>query len=178
MPGYNRWMRSARVFYGWVIVAAVAFILATSSGARFAFGVFLKPVSDAHDWDRASLSFAITLTMVLGGLLQPVAGLVVDRIGARVMGTFGMLLIGLSFAGLAYATELWQVYLLYGVLGAIGVACTSSVLSAKLVGAWFVARRGTALSFSSSGTAIGQLLIVPFATWVLLHYGFTVGFQA
>lgn len=167
-----------RVFYGWVIVAAVAFILAASSGARFSFGVFLKPIADAHGWDRASLSFAITMSMVLGGLLQPLAGLAVDRVGARIVGTFGMALIGLSFAGLSFATELWQIYLLYGLLGAIGVACTSSVLSAKLVGTWFVARRGTALSFSSSGTAIGQLLIVPFATWVLLNYGFNAGFQA
>jgi MFS family permease len=166
------------LFYGWVIVAAVAIVLAASSGARFAFGVFLKPVSEAHDWDRASLSFAITISLVLGGLLQPFAGAVVDRVGPRRVGTVGMALIGLSFAGLGGASELWQVYLLYGVLGAVGVAATSSVLSAKLVGAWFVASRGTALSFSSSGTAIGQLLIVPFATWVLVHYGFAAGFQA
>jgi MFS family permease len=170
--------RRGGVFYGWIVVAAVAFILAVSSGARFAFGVFLKPISDAHDWDRGALSFAITISMVLGGLLQPAAGWVVDRVGARVVGTFGMALIGLSFAGMAAATELWQVYLLYGVLGAVGVACTSSVLSAKLVGSWFVDRRGTALSFSSSGTAIGQLLIVPFAAWVLLEYGFVAGLQA
>jgi MFS family permease len=166
------------IFYGWIVVAAVAIVLAASSGARFAFGVFLKPIAEAHDWDRASLSFAITITMVLGGLLQPFAGLVVDRVGARRVGTFGIGLIGLSFAGLAGASELWQIYLLYGVLGAVGVAATSSVLSAKLVGAWFVARRGTALSFSSSGTAIGQLLVVPFATWVLLNHGFAAGFEA
>jgi MFS family permease len=169
---------SSRPFYGWVVVAAVAIVLAASSGARFAFGVFLKPVSEAHDWDRASLSLAITISLVLGGLLQPGAGAIVDRFGARRVGSFGIALIGLSFAGLAFATELWQVYLLYGLLGAIGVACTSSVLSAKLVGAWFVAGRGTALSFSSSGTAIGQLLVVPFATWMLVNHGFAAGFEA
>lgn len=166
-----------RLFYGWVIVGAVAFILAASSGARFAFGVFLKPVAETYAWNRADLSFAITMNMVLGGLLQPAAGLLVDRVGARIVGAAGMTLLGLSFIGLAFATELWQFYALYGVVGAIGVAATSSVLSAKLVGSWFVARRGTALSFSSSGTAIGQLLIVPFATWMLLNHGFQAGFQ-
>src|SRR5262245_52065582 len=171
-------MNRRGLFYGWVVVAAIAVVLAASSGARFAFGVFLKPVSEAHDWDRASLSLAITISLVLGGLLQPGAGAIVDRFGARRVGSFGIALIGLSFAGLAFATELWQVYLLYGLLGAIGVACTSSVLSAKLVGAWFVAGRGTALSFSSSGTAIGQLLVVPFATWMLVNHGFAAGFES
>jgi MFS family permease len=166
-----------RLFYGWVIVLAVALLLAASSGARFAFGVFLKPVAETYDWNRADLSFAISINMVLGGLLQPVAGLLVDRIGARIVGAVGMTLLGLSFVGLAFATELWQFYLLYGAVGAVGVASTSSVLSAKLVGSWFVARRGTALSFSSSGTAIGQLLIVPFATWMLVNYGFRAGFE-
>src|SRR5204862_2980489 len=102
------------VFYGWVVVAAVAFVLAASSGARFAFGVFLKPVSEAHDWDRASLSLAITISMILGGLLQPIAGAVVDRVGARRVGTFGIPLAGLSFAGLGGATALCQSDLLYG----------------------------------------------------------------
>lgn len=164
-------------FYGWVIVGSVALLLAASSGARFAFGVFLKPVSEAHDWGREALSLAITINLVLGGLLQPAAGLLVDRLGARLVGAGGMALLGLSFLGLAMAGDLWQVYLLYGVVGALGTATTSSVLSAKLVGAWFVRRRGTAMSFSTSGTAIGQLLIVPFATWVLLNYGFQAGFQ-
>lgn len=171
-------MPRVRLFYGWVIVATVAVTLAASSGARFAFGVFLKPVAESRAWDRAALSLAIAISMVLGGLLQPLAGTVVDRLGARIVGATGMALIGVSFAGLAFATDLWQVYLLYGVLGAIGVAGTSSVLSAKLVGAWFGARRGTALALSTSGTAIGQLLIVPFATWVLVGYGVVAGFQA
>src|SRR5205085_7045074 len=73
--------------------------------------------------------------------------------------------------------QLWQFYLLYGVVGALGTATTSSVLSAKLVGAWFERRRGSAMSFSTSGTAIGQLLVVPFATWTLVNFGVGAGFE-
>jgi MFS family permease len=170
-------VRRLPLFYGWIVVFSVALLLAASSGARFAFGVFLKPVAETFDWNRADLSFAITINLVLGGLLQPAAGLLVDRLGARIVGAVGMGMLGLSFVALAFATELWHFYLFYGVVGAVGVATTSSVLSAKLVGSWFVARRGTALSFSSSGTAIGQLLIVPFATWMLVNYGFQAGFE-
>ena len=166
------------LFYGWVVVGVVAVVLATSSGARFAFGVFLRPIAEAHGWERAALSLAITINLVLGGLLQPLAGWLVDRVGARLVGALGIALLGLAFVGLAGANELWQVDLLYGVVGAVGVAATSTVLSAPLIGAWFVARRSTALSFSTSGNAIGQLVVVPLATWVLLAYGFASGFLA
>ena len=166
------------VFYGWVVVAVVAVLLAASSGTRFAFGVFLKPVAEANGWERAALSLAITINLVLGGLLQPLAGWAVDRVGARAVGALGTVLLGMSFVGLAAASELWQYYLLYGVVGAIGVAATSTVLSVPLVGAWFVAGRSTALSFSSAGNAIGQLVVVPFATWMLLASGFRGGFLA
>lgn len=171
-------MVAARVYYGWVIVAICAVTLAATSGARFSFGVFLKPIADANDWDRASLSFAITLNLILGGLLQPLAGAIVDRYGARLIGTLGALVLGIGFLGLSVADQLWQYYLLYGVISGIGVAATSTVLSAKLIATWFVEKRGTALSMASSGNAIGQLLIVPFATWLLISRGFATGFVA
>jgi MFS family permease len=164
------------VFYGWVVVGVVAFLLAASSGARFSFGVFLKPVAEAYGWERGALSLAITINLVLGGLLQPFAGWIVDRVGGRLIGSAGVALLGLSFVGLSRATELWQFYLLYGVIGAVGVAATSTVLSARLISSWFVARRSTALSFSSSGNAIGQLVVVPLATLALLTYGYAGGF--
>lgn len=169
-------MRRPGLFYGWIVVAIVTFVLASSAGARFSFGVFLKPIADAHGWERAALSLAITINLVLGGLMQPGAGWVVDRLGGRLVGTAGVATLGLSFVLLSAADQLWHFYLLYGVLGALGVAATSTVISAKLVGAWFVARRSTALSFSSSGNAIGQLLVVPLATWVSVGFGFSIGF--
>jgi MFS family permease len=106
--------RRPGLFYGWVVVAVVAVVLATSSGARFAFGVFLRPIAEAHGWERAALSLAITINLILGGLLQPLAGWLVDRVGARLVGALGIALVGLAFVGLAGANELWQVDLRAG----------------------------------------------------------------
>jgi MFS family permease len=37
-----------------------------------------------------------------------------------------------------------------------------------LVGRWFQAKRGLAMSLATSGSALGQLLIVPIATWIMV----------
>ena len=106
--------------YGWVIVAALATILMATSGARFLFGVVLKPVSDEFGWDRGALTGAVFLSMIVLSLFQPVIGLIVDRFGSKRILVGGTLLLAGALIPLSFATRLWQVYLLYGVMTAVG----------------------------------------------------------
>src|SRR5438105_4943195 len=101
-------------FYGWVIVGVLALLLSATSGARFAFGVFLKPLADGYGWDRSAVALAVTINLVLAGLLNPFAGWAVDRFGARWVGMLGAAVLGIVLGGLAFSTELWQLYVLYG----------------------------------------------------------------
>ncbi len=155
------------VFYGWVLVGTVATILMATSGARFLYGVVLKPVSEQYGWDRTSLTGVVLINMVALSICQPFMGLLADRLGAKRVLVGGTALIGAMLVPLSYASQLWQVYLLYGVIGAIGFAATSPVNTTTLVNRWFLHRRGTALSIATSGTALGQLIVVPVATWTL-----------
>ena len=65
-------------------------------------------------------------------------------------------------------TQLWQVYLVYGLVMPLGLAAASPVLSTAIVGRWFQEKRGLAMSIATSGSAFGQLLIVPIATWIMV----------
>src|SRR5688572_33457580 len=71
------------VYYGWYVVASVATMLAISAGARFLFGVVLKPVSEEFCWPRADLAKAVTINVLLLSCLQPIIGILVDRLGSR-----------------------------------------------------------------------------------------------
>lgn len=158
---------SGRLFYGWIVVGTIASLLMASSGARFLYGVVLVPVQDDLGMSRAALAGVVTLGMILLACLQPVVGVFADRIGPKKILLFGVVVIGLMLLLLSYATALWQFYLIYGVIGSIGFAATSPVNVTTLVSRWFVKKRGTALSIATSGTALGQLIIVPVAAWVL-----------
>ena len=154
--------------YAWVVVAVLAVALTIASGARFLFGVVLKPVSEEFGWNRAQLTGAVMLAMIVLSICQPLVGILVDRIGAKKILIGGIALLGVSLIPLSFATSLWQIYVLYGVLTSFGLAAASPVLATSIVGRWFTQNRGLAMSVATSGSAFGQLLIVPVATWIML----------
>jgi MFS family permease len=159
----NRW----RISQGWIVVASVTLILTATSGARFLYGVVLKPVSEQYGWDRADLTVAVAINMVVLSICQPVVGAVVDRIGSRAILLVGVIGLAIALIPISFASELWHFYVLYGVVAALAMVATSPVNTTSLVSGWFTEKRGTALSIATSGSAFGQLLIVPLATFTL-----------
>lgn len=166
------------IYTGWVVVIAVMLTLAISSGGRFLFGVVLKPVSDEYGWDRADLALAVTISVVALSFLQPAVGWLVDRYGSRRILIGGVVITALAMLPMTVADSLWQVYVFYGVLAAFGFAATSPVNTTTLVNGWFEKRRGLALSMATSGSAYGQLLIVPIATVILVNWGWRASYFA
>jgi len=154
--------------YAWVVVTVVAVTLTIASGARFLFGVVLKPMSEEFGWNRAQLTGAVMVAMIVLSICQPLVGLLVDRIGAKRILVGGIAFLGVSLIPLSFATSLWQIYLLYGLFTSFGLAAASPVLATSIVGRWFTQNRGLAMSLATSGSAFGQLLIVPVATWIML----------
>jgi MFS family permease len=152
---------------GWIVVAAITTILTFTSGARLLPGIVLKPVTAEFGWSRSELMLAISINMIVLSILQPFLGLATDRFGARSVLVSGTALLGLMLLPLSQATELWQFYVLYGVVGAFALAAVSPVNVTAIVSGWFEKRRGAALSISTSGSAFGQLMIVPAGTWLL-----------
>lgn len=152
---------------GWTVVAAVTVILTLTSGARLLPGIVLKPVTTEHGWSRSELMLALTINMIVLSALQPVLGLLTDRIGAKRVLVFGTALLGILMFPLSRANALWHFYVIYGVFGAVALAAVSPVNVTSLVSGWFDKRKGSALAIATSGSAFGQLMIVPIATWLL-----------
>ena len=163
--------------YAWAIVAVVAVVMTIASGARFLFGVVLKPLSEEFGWNRAELTGAVMLGMVVLSVCQPFVGILVDRFGPKRVLVAGLALLALALIPLSFAASLWQIYLLYGVLTSLGLAAASPVMATALVGRWFEARRGLAMSIATSGSAFGQLLIVPLAAWILTMTSWQVTYR-
>jgi MFS family permease len=164
-------MATSRVFYGWWVALAFAGMVFLSTGIRFIIGPFLKPIVADLGLDRASFSLVVSLSLFLYGVLQPFVGRVVDRVGARTMMVAGTLLLGVSLASMSLVTQLWHLYVVYGVLVAIGLACTSHVVAAAVISRWFARRRGTALSTLGGASMAGMSVLVPVAMWLVINVG-------
>ena len=164
--------------YGWIVVGAIALVLSASNGTRYSFGMILKPLTEEFGADRATIAAAVSISVILRGFMQPVAGYCADRFGPKRVLMAGLSLLVLALLMTSLATELWQVYLFYGVVSGLGFAATSQVSASPIVANWFIKRRATALSLATAGVAIGQLVLVPTTMFVLLRSSWQVSFQA
>src|SRR5215204_3836617 len=111
--------------------------MTVTSGARFLYGVVLKPVSEQYGWDRADLTIAVVINTIVLSIGQPIVGAVVDRFGSRLVLTLGVFFLGLAMIPISFATELWHFYVLYGLVAAVALVATSPVNTTSLVSGWF-----------------------------------------
>ena len=166
----------SKLFYGWYILAASFFILFFNSGARSAFGVMFKPMIAEFGWNRSALSLAFFLNMTIFALTIAVAGRYYDRYGPKWVILFATLFLASGYTLISTVTVLWQFYLYYGVLAAIGLGGTSVSLMATIATKWFDKRRGLAVSISLGGHCLGQFALVPLFTLFALHFGWRTSF--
>lgn len=69
-----------RIYYGWIVVGVTALTLITAAGERSVPGVLIHPLEQEFGWSRASISLAVSIGLLLFGLMGPIAGRGIDRI--------------------------------------------------------------------------------------------------
>ena len=88
----TEWLGS-RIYYGWVMVAALAVTETVSWGVLYyAFSVFLVPMRSSLGWSDATLTGAYSLGLLVSGFAAPFVGRWIDRRGPRWLMTAGSLL--------------------------------------------------------------------------------------
>ena len=166
----------SRIFYGWYVMAAGFFLLFFQSAARYSFGIMFKPMMAELGWNRASISSVFFLNMVFFALTLTVAGRLYDRYGPKWVIFFSTVLLAAGYICTAWIRELWQFFLFYGVLTAIGTGGATLPLVAALMSKWFEKRRGLAISLALSGTCLGQFVLVPIINQAILIYSWRISY--
>lgn len=136
-----------------------------------AMGLFIKPMSESLGWSRGAISIALSLRSVFSALPGLVVGPWIDRLGPRPFMLGGAIASGLSTAALALVTQLWQFYLLYGVIGAVSLIGIGNLVTGTAVAKWFVRKRGRAMGIADLGTAVGIALLIPAVELLISRYG-------
>jgi MFS family permease len=164
-------LMAGRIHYGWIVVAVMFTVILATVGVRAAPGVLIVPLENAFGWSAATISGAISLNILLGGLVGPFGAAFIQRIGLRRTVLFSLLLLLLGAGGAAYARTPWQLYATWGVLVGIGSGAGMIGLATAVANRWFVARRGLVVGLLTASNASGQLVFLPLLAFLAEHLG-------
>jgi predicted MFS family arabinose efflux permease len=164
-------MLADRVHYGWVVVGVMFTVILATVGVRAAPGVLIVPLENAFGWSAATISGAISLNILLGGLVGPFAAALLQTIGLRrtVLASLCLLLLGAG--GSAFAREPWELYATWGVLVGVGSGAGMIGLATAVANRWFVANRGFVVGLLTASNASGQLVFLPLLAFLAQRFG-------
>lgn len=157
-------------FYGYVVVGLGFLIQAIFWGTYRTFGIFFNPLIAEFGWSRATVSSAASAAWLLFGFGSILIGTLTDRFSPRLTLSACGFLFGLGYLLMSRLDSIWQLYLFYGLIVAIGFSA-SDVVPLSTIARWFARKRGTVTGISKIGTGIGMTVIPLAASRLIGAYG-------
>jgi len=164
-----------RFFYGYVVAGAAFLIAAIAYGSYNSFGVFFEPLLADFNWNRATISGALSLSWIMQGVFSIIMGRLTDRVGPRIVLTVCGFLVGLGYLLMSQVGAVWQLYLFYGVIVGSGMG-GSWVPIASTAARWFVKRRSLMTGIVLTGVGAGTLIVPPVASRLISGYNWSTSY--
>jgi len=156
------------------IMLASSFLAMVVVGAVYIYGAFFSPIEAEYGWSRGSISIAHSIFMAVYASMQIVAGTLYDARGPKATLPLGFLA-GIGFMLCSTISSLWQLYLFYGIVTAVGMGAIY-VPSTSVAMKWFPQRKGLATGIVVAGLSVGMLILAPLAKLFIEAYGWRLAF--
>lgn len=156
-----------KIHYGWVIVLASFLIcFAALTALVNCMGIFIKPVSEALGFTRASFAWYYTFITMASMIFSPIMGEFIQKFDYRRV----VFICSLGSAGALFAFSrcmtLWQFRLVGIVCGVFTSGLTTMSVSC-IISRWFVKRKATAMAIAFAGSSIGSMIFNPIVSQVI-----------
>ncbi|CAN2210536.1 AraJ Arabinose efflux permease [Candidatus Nanopelagicaceae bacterium] len=164
-------MAKQKIHPGWIAVTVTFFTLMASAGYRSAPSVLIVPLEDAFGWSRSQISLAVSINVLLFGLVAPFAAALMERFTVRKVVMSALTLVAISSTSTIFMTQPWHLWALWGVGVGVGTGAMALVFAATIANRWFVARKGIVIGALTAATASGQLVFLPMLSHFAINYG-------
>ena len=166
--------RKRGMFYGWWIVIAGGLGMSITAGINFhGFGNFIIPLTNEFGWNRTTISGLFSLARMESGLLGPLEGWLVDRVGPRRLMIVGIPLMGIGYILMSRVNSLAAFFFVYIFAITLGNSLGMSTPMAASVANWFNRKRGLAFGIMWSGVGLGGFF-VPAVGWLIAAYNWRI----
>lgn len=157
--------------YGFIIVACCCLMMGVNVGLTFSCaGIFYQPVSQSLGVPVGEFGIYMSIMYVTSALMLPLAGRMIERMSARWLLTGSCALMGVTFVGMALATNVWEFYAAGAILG-VTLAFLLYLSFPTLVNRWFHTSVGVMIGICSAASGIGGMLFNLLAGWLINDFG-------
>jgi len=160
-----------KIHPAFIVAGATFVVLLCAAAVRATPSILIVPLEREFGWSRALLSSAVSINLVLYGVVGPFAAALMERFGIRRTVLASLALIAAGVALTSQMRSSWQLMLTWGLLVGLGTGTTAMVLGATVVSRWFFSRRGAVMGVLTASTATGQMLFLPLEAHVVEHQG-------
>jgi MFS family permease len=164
-----------KLYYGYIIASSAFFLQMLGIGANITYGIFFNSFLMEFGWSRTTVSGASSLFYFVYGLLGILSGRLVDKIGPRIVMTGCSIFYGLGYLLMSQIQSVWQLYLYYGLIVAIGSNAVD-VATLSTIARWFSRIRGTMTGIIKVGAGVGMLLLPLVTSWLISGYGWRTSY--
>lgn len=163
-------------FYGWIIVAVSFLSLFFSLGVRVSFGVYYVSILNEFGWTRADTAGAFSLAMCVHALISPLSGYLIDRFNPRIFFPAGAAFLAAGLIACSFISNIWHLYLFFGVITAIGINMTGFAPNMTIVPRWFLKKKGLANGIALSGIGAGSFVVATGVGYIIKVAGWRNAF--
>ena len=132
----------SQFYYGWVVIFIVFLTLLVSAGISSFPSVLIQSLETEFGWTRAAISSVISIRILLYGLIGPFSAAMLAKFGVRRTMVVAIFLMLISLGLTPFITAVWQLMLLWGVLGGLSTGALANVLGVTVANRWFVKHKG------------------------------------
>lgn len=179
-----------KVFPRWLPLLGGLLGSTTCGLLLYAFSVFIRPLQAQFGWSVPDVAMAYAIICLIFGLMTFPAGRLSDRFGPRSVVLLGGIVMAFGFfmvstirppdpaviaaggeaARAAGRTQLYLLYLYYGVVAGFGGGCVylPPIATAPK---WWPDKRALATGFTVVGLGLGSFIMAPMATGMINHFG-------
>lgn len=140
-----------------VLLTGILILLGPCALVYNTWAIFVVPVSSALDASSSQFTLYITVLYLVGALLAPLAGNLLERFDLRLVLSVSVVLVALGMALCALWSEVWQFYI-SGFLEGAGSVTLMFLAVPTLINRWFRKRTGLFIGLCMAMSGFGGAL--------------------
>ncbi|XP_070533822.1 monocarboxylate transporter 12-like isoform X2 [Ptychodera flava] len=156
--------------WGWLIVLATFTIFTIAGGNVYSIGVLFVAFLDAFGRSKADTSWIGSIFGFSLCMSSSVGIALAKKLGHRKTVMISGFVVSCGILGSSFATELYHVYISYGIVTGIGLGLTFTV-SIEMVSIYFKRRLKIAVGIALAGVGAGQLILSLLTQFLVETYG-------